>query len=389
MHNHSAWILIIFIFIILCAGCTSPESPPPESVPGPSIIEIEDIASAGSVFTITDAIGREVEIPKNISHILCAGPGCLRYLSYLQKPEYAVTNNPEERYVGRSAWLPYLTGYPELRNLPSMQTPIYPAQIQSLSPRPDLIILMNVSGPYTPDELSRMTNIPILVLKEGNILDMREDFNYSLRVLGLLTGSSERASEVIQFFDKIIENLDSRVSTIPEFQHTYAYIGAFTNSNPQGILTSTYEYYPFELLNVKNALKTDSTDGKGSEPVLITPAIINRIQADAIFIDLSTLDNKENAIRELENIAEFANTAAVKNGMVYGLYPTSIYGESHEIDLINAYCIGKAMYPDKFIDVDPKTMAEYILTFLYGRSIFEDMNKEVGNFALNRIPVFT
>ncbi|PWR76159.1 hypothetical protein DLD82_01310 [Methanospirillum stamsii] len=389
MYHHSIHIFIIIFIAIFSAGCMSHESPPPESIPGPSIIEIEDIATAGSVFTITDATGREVEIPNNVSHILCAGPGCLRYLAYLQKPEYAVTNNPEERYVIRPAWLPYLVAYPELRSLPSVQVPVYPAQIQSLSPRPDVIILMNVSGPYSPDELSEMTGIPIVVLKEGNLVDLREDFNYSLRVLGLLTGSSDRAQEVIRFFDKIIDNLKSRVSTIPEFQHKSAYIGAYTDDKPAGILSSSCRYFPFDLEKARNVLEETCLTDSGSESILLSAGRIKKLSADAIFIDLSTLEKKENAIHELENIPDFAETAAIKSGMVYGLYPTSIYGESHEIDLINAYCIGKALYPDKFIDVDPKTMAEYIFTYLYGKSISEEINKEVGNFALNRIPVFT
>ncbi|NLV26923.1 MAG: ABC transporter substrate-binding protein [Methanomicrobiales archaeon] len=389
MNFQSIAHVILILTIISCSGCLREESPPPESIPGPSIIEIEDIATSGSVFTINDASGREVEIPRNISHILCAGPACLRYLSYLQKPEYAVTNNPEERYVTKSAWIPYLVAYPEIKSLPSIQAPVYPAQILSLTPRPDLVVLMNTTGPYSADELSDMTGIPVLVLKEGNLVEHREDLDYSLRVMGLVTGSTDRALEVIRFFDKIVDNLHSRVSTIPEFQYKTAYIGGYTRDTPRGILSSSPDYYPFDLVKVRNSLEGDYTIPQNSDAVLLTPSRIKKLKPDSIFIDLTSLEKKKNAIQELEDYPEFSQTTAMKEGTVYGLYPTGIYGENHEIDLINAYCIGKVLYPDKFIDVDPKIMAEYILTYLYGRSIYEDINKDIGVFALNRIPVFT
>ncbi|MDD1724072.1 MAG: ABC transporter substrate-binding protein, partial [Methanospirillum sp.] len=339
--------------------------------------------------TLRDAIGREVAIPKNITHILCVGPGCLRYLAYLQKTDYTLTNNPAERYISRSGWLPYLVSNPELRNLPSIQTPVYPAQIQTLTPKPDVIVMMNASGPFSPDDLSRMTDTPIIVLHEGDLVNFRGDLDYSLRILGLLTGSSDRAEEVIRFFDKLTDNLRSRVSTIPEFQHKVAYIGGYTIDTPRAILTTTADYLPFELVKVNNAVH-DQLHGENNETILkISRDSIKKVNPDAIFVDLSTLAGKQSGITELEDIPEFADIPAIRTGEVYGLFPTEIYGQNHEADLINAYGIGKVLYPDKFIDVDPKTMAEYILTFLYNKPIFEDVNKDYSNLGLTRIPVFT
>lgn len=390
MNANICLISILLIILLLSAGCTSPpESPPPESIPGPSIIEIEDIASSGSGLSLRDATGREVEIPKNVTHILCIGPGCLRYLAYLQKTDYALTNSPDERYISRSGWLPYLVSNPELRNLPSIQTPVYPAQIQALTPKPDVIIMMNASGPFSPDDLSRMTDTPILVLQEGDLVNFREELDYSLRVLGLLTGSSDRAEEVIRFFDKLTDNLRTRVSTIPEFQHKVAYIGGFTRDTPRGILSTTPDYIPFELVKVNNVIQNQLHGGNNETILKISRDSMKRMNPDAIFVDLSTTSGKESGIAELEDIPESADIPAIRAGEVYGLFPTEIYSQNHEADLINAYGIGKVLYPDKFIDVDPKTMAEYILTFLYNKPIFEDVNKDYSNLGLTRIPVFT
>lgn len=386
MHIHKFLIILMLLIFSFLAGCISEQAPPPESIPGPSIIEIEDIASSGSVFTVSDATGREVEIPKNISHILCSGPGCLRYLAYLQASEITLTNNPEERYVTRLAWLSYLVANPGLRDLPSIQAPLYPAQIQSLSPKPDLIVLMNSSGPYSPDDLSRMTNTPILVLKEGDLINAREDMNYSIRVLGLITGKGERASDVIRFFDKIIDNLKSRVSTIPEFQHKVAYIAGFSTGFSTGADSTASHYHPFDLIKVENA--AEQTINGNNEVIHFSSEQIRKMNPDALFIDLSTLEKKETAMDDLERNQDFSKIGAIKNGDVYGVLPTRMYGESHEVVLMNAYGIGKVLYPNKFMDVDPKTMADYIFIYLYGEPIFEEVNKEFGNLAFSRIPVF-
>ena len=375
--------------LCFCCGCiNNTPTPPPESIPGPSIIEIEDIAAnPGSIFTIRDALGREVEIPKNISHMMCVGPGCLRYLSYLQKSEFSLTNNPEERQESKSVWLPYIIASPDLKKLPSIQSPVYPGQIQALTPKPDVIILMNQSGPFSPDDLSKYTGIPILVLNEGDLIDGRQDMDYSLRILGLLTGNGDRAESVIRFFDKLTDNLKTRVSTIPEFQVKNAYIGGYSEGSPEGILSSCISYIPFKLVNVVHSIQNrDLPDQK--HRILIKPGQIKGIDPAAIFIDLSSSDRKPTAINELETMPEFEDLKAIKEGSVYGLLPDSIYGKSHEIDLINAYMIGKILYPDKFLDVEPKTIAEYIFTFLYGKPIFEDLNKESGNLAMTRVPVF-
>ena len=110
---------------------------------------------------------------------------------------------------------------------------------------------------------------------------------------------------------------------------------------------------------------------------------------DAIFIDMTTWSLKENAVTDIEKSDTLKGMPVVKQGDVYGLIPTALYGEDHEADLINAYVIGKALYPEKFTDVDPKVMADYIYAFLYDEPLFEEINKVYGGMALSRIPLFT
>ena len=386
-------MIALFALIILTAGCTTEQkADPPESIPGPSIIDLEDIAASSSGIILTDAIGREVTVPRNISHVLCSGPGCMRYLSYLQATNMAVGADQAEKNPQSSLVPAYLTAHPEIRILPSTGKNTgaeQPETITALEPRPDIIIRMGDSPLMSADELQKRTGIPVLVLHEGDLSFGRSTLDYSLRVMGVVLGKSERAEDVIRFFDKVTDNLQTRTWTIPEFQQKKAYFGGYSDPEPGGLYSTTTVYIPFRLVTVRNTAEDYAVQNNISGKYTIPKEALSRMGPDAIFIDMTTWTRKDNAVTDLEKSEILQGMAAVKQGEVYGLLPDALYGEDHEADLINAYLMGKALYPDKFTDVDPKVMADYIYTFLYGEPLYEEINQGLGGILLSRIPLFT
>lgn len=382
---------ILIIIGIFLAGCTSEEkAPPPQSIPGPSIIDLEDIAATNSGILLTDAIGRQVMIPRNITHVLCSGPGCMRYLAYLRTTDRAVGADQAERNT--LSPLPYLEANPRIRNLPATGKETGAenlTQISNLDPRPDLIILMGDNHPVSADDIQKQTGIPVIVLQEGDLSFRRSTMNYSLRVMGLVLGKSERAEEVIQFFDKVTDNLQTRTQNIPDFQKKKTYIGGYSFPDPEGLFSTTSLYIPLGLVAVHNIAEDYATQNGLSGTLTMSKEALSRMAPDAIFIDMTTWSLKENAVTDIEKSDTLKGMPVVKQGDVYGLIPTALYGEDHEADLINAYVIGKALYPEKFTDVDPKVMADYIYAFLYDEPLFEEINKVYGGMALSRIPLFT
>ena len=394
MDNHIWTITGLLICIgILISGCVSTEkAQPPESIPGPSIIDLEDIAATNSGIVLTDSIGREVTVPRNVTHILCSGPGCMRYLSYLRDTENAVAADQVERDTTSPTPLPYLVANPQIRTLPAagkVTDVIEPSQITALNPRPDLIILMGDNPQISADEIQRRTGIPVVVLQDGDLSYRRNAMNYSLRIMGLVLGKSERAEEVIQFFDKVTENLQARTSTISDFQQKKVYVGGYSNPTPEGLYSTTSIYMPLRLIPIHNIAEEYGNQNGLSGAFIIPKEALIRIAPDAIFLDMTTWSLKDSAVTDIEKSESIKGLPAVRQDEVYGLLPTALYGEDHESDLINAYVIGKALYPEKFTDVDPKVMADYIYAFLYGEPIFEEINKNYGGMALSRIPLFT
>jgi len=386
--------MLVFTLIMtgIC-GCVSQEKiPPPQSIPGPSIIDLEDIAASSSGIVLTDSTGRDVTVPRNISHVLCFGPGCMRYLAYLKATDMASGADAIERDTQSLLPLTYLIADPGIRTLPPFEKEPGiedPALIAELSQKPDLIIRMGDNHHIAADELQRITGIPVLVLHEGDLGYGRSTMNYALRVMGVVLGKSERADEVIRFFDKVTDNLQTRTWTIPDFQLKSAYLGGYSGPEPQGLFATTSVYIPFNLVKVKKIGEEYANQNALTGQYFIPKEALSRMAPDAVFIDMTTWARKENAISDLEKSEILEGIPAVRNGEVYGLLPTALYGEEHESDLINAYVIGKALYPEKFTDVDPRIMADYIHAFLYGEPLYEELNRGMGGMVLSRIPLFT
>jgi iron complex transport system substrate-binding protein len=394
MKQHIFFLTMLLLIAIITTGCISQQdtSPPPQAIPGPSIIDLEDIAASSSGIVITDAIGREVTVPRNVTGILCSGPGCMRYLAYLQATDLASGADSIERDTHLLLPLTYLVAKPQIRTLPSTgQEPgeIDPSDIKKLTPTPDLIIRMGKDHPVSADELQKKTGIPVLVMHEGDLAYGRSTLNYALRVMGVIIGKSGRAEEVIGFFDKITDNLQSRTWTIPDFQQKTGYIGGYSYQQPQGLYSTSSVYIPFNLVKVHNLAEDYANMNGLSGPYAIPKEALSRNIPDAFFIDMITWSRADSAITELEKSDTMQGMPAVRHGEVYGLLPTALYGEEHESVLINAYLIGKALYPTKFTDIEPRVMADYIHSFLYGEPLFEELNRGLGGMTLSKIPLFT
>jgi len=48
--------------------------------------------------------------------------------------------------------------------------------------------------------------------------------------------------------------------------------------------------------------------------------------------------------------------------------------------IVDAYFIGKVLYPQRFADVDVGGKADEIYEFLVGKAVFKDMKKNYGAF---------
>jgi iron complex transport system substrate-binding protein len=378
------WILCLLLF---CAGCTETKQDE-QALPGDqtpvisvSISEVEQTAIERTKYPITDALGRTVFIPGEVNHIICSGAGCLRYLTYLNATDKVVGIDMFEQNNRPIAPVAYLLAHPELRTLPVFGDKYgadNPAAIRGLASRPDLIfkIADDEMSPARVQMLQDLTGIPVIALKYGDLTTHKGDMNYALRVMGATLGKTDRAQELIQFIDRTVEILNDRVSLIAPDDRKIGYIGGIYHKNPQDLLSTDPDYEPFILagvLNVNAQMLKEEDKWHVSRTSLIEQS------PDALFVDLSTLLLEDNAVTELLRTGdgksnEYRDLVIKIRGNVYGVPPYDLYGADYASGLANAFFIGKILYPERFSDIDPVEMADYMYMTFYGVPLFDKMN---------------
>ncbi|TAJ44016.1 iron ABC transporter substrate-binding protein [Methanofollis fontis] len=344
---------------------------------------------ASPTVTITDAMGRSVEVPAEIDSVVCSGSGCLRYLTYLGAEDLIVGVDDIEHRVEPMDARPYFMANPQFRDYPLIGE--YrglddPEKILAL--QPDVIFKTYPEMGYNPVELQEKTGIPVVTLNYGDIGLHRDDFYTSLRTMGAVLGRDERADEVIAFFDAAIADLDNRTSDAADGT-TAVYVGGIAYKGAHGLQSTEAAYPPFLFINTEN-VAYDASKGVDGQITGATPVAKEKIlewDPDVVFIDLATLQltDGSNAIDELKNDPAYAGLSVRESGEVYGVLPYSWYSQNQGSILADAYFIGKTLYPDRFSDVDPAVKADEIYSFLVEEPVFSEMNSEFGGMAFTRL----
>ena len=179
---------------------------------------------------------------RSVEHVICSGSGCLRLLSYLQGQHMIVAVDDIETRRNELDGRPYALANPQFKTMPvfgQFRGQDNPEQILSLSPQPQLIFKVFGGTGYDPDELQTKTGIPVVVVGGGDLVQRRQHFQRSLRLMGEIIGKKERADAVVAFFEQAIEDLQSRTADIPEDQGPSVYLGGVAFKGPHGDRKST------------------------------------------------------------------------------------------------------------------------------------------------------
>jgi iron complex transport system substrate-binding protein len=350
------------------------------------------VSEAGAA-RVTDALGRTVELPGQVRHVICSGSGCLRLLTYLQAQDMVVGADDMETRESRMDSRPYALANPQFRALPvfgQFRGRDDPERILTLDPQPDVILkTYSSSMGHDPQELQDKTGIPVVALSYGDLGALRPAFYKTLRQMGGIVGREQRAEAVIRFFDEAIADLRARTATVPEQERPGVFLGGVAFKGPHGFQSTEPAYPPFQFVNARNlALDTRLADKELRHSDIAKEQIV-AWDPDILFLDLSTLQMGEDAggLHELRTDPAYRTLSAVRQGRVYGVLPYNWYTKNYGSILADAYFIGSVLYPERFSDLDPAAKADEIYTFLVGAPVFQRMNQVFGGLAFQPVPV--
>ena len=352
------------------------------------------IAPHASARTVVDALGRAVEIPDEVSRVICSGAGCLRLLTYLQAQKMVVAVDDIESRKSRFDARPYALANPAFKTLPvfgEFRGHDNPERILSLDPQPQVIFKTATSGGmgYDPVELQQKTTIPVVVLNYGDLTDQRPQLYASLRLMAEVVGRAQRAEEVIAFFEAAIQDLHDRTAGIPPDLQPDVFLGGVAMRGPHGFQSTEPGYPPFLFVNARNVAFDKSLTGKALSHADVAKEKIIEWDPDILFLDLSTLQMGQDAggLHELRTDPGYRMLTAVRKGKVYGLLPYNWYTQNYGSTLANAYFVGKLIAPERFADVEPRRRADEIYSFLVDKPVFDEMNALFQDMVFTSLPV--
>lgn len=357
--------LAMLLTLAACSGGSDTPAAPESASPAPAADETPNTPPAEdetpATRTVTDALGRQVEVPAVVERIVPLG-NAARLGTYLGLQDKFVTisqgdlnETPYMAYgwYNREAWsaLPLAAtgGYGEF----------HPEVI--LEADPDLILCT-----FEPDivaNIEEQTGLPVVAVAQGTLFGA--DYDEALRILGEACGVSERAEAVVSFIHACLDDLDARTKDIPAADKPLLLGAAATFRGGHGISGVYVDFPVFRAIAANDAaagLEKESFDTGvevDREQILLwDPAVI--------FLDAGNLGLV--SAEYGEDAAYFAQLSAVQNGKLYQ-WPNSTANYTNlEIPLASAYYAGTILYPEAFADVDFEAKAEEIFQFFLGHA---------------------
>lgn len=325
---------------------------------------------------LTDALGREVEVPQTVDRIVCAGVGALRYVCYLGAADRVVGVEQHEAEPVIQRLYTYVNN-DRFSQLPliGMKDEPDPEAILNIDPQV-IVISAYLDG---ADALQEKTGIPVFVVP-GSDTTLDDKAYETLRMLGELLGMESEAEEISSYLKGIADDLESRTASIPDADKPTAYVCGVSFKGSHGFEGTEAHYGPFELIHARNlADETSETNTAFS----IDPEQVLSWDPEVIFVDFNGLDliNEDYA----KNPDFYNALTAVQNDRVYSQISFRHCASNLETALADAYYAGSVMYPDAFADIDPAEKADEIFTKLLGKPVYGEL--EEAGYAFRSIQI--
>ena len=365
--------LLAVFAVLISAGCVTTDSP----------------GDSEGMITVTDAFGREVSIPENPEKIAVVGSGSMRYFVYLGidlDDVCAVDYQDSKLNIQTVNVRPYALANPEILEIPEVGPAKGVVDNEKLLMSGADILFMggaSSSNAEVANEIQEKTGVPVVMFYTGNYVTDAEKIQATLLMLGEILGKEQRAKDLIAYFDAVEDDLQKRVKGLSADETVY--VGGVAYNGVHGLDGTDPTYYPFAVLNLKNAASEVSSVSQTGYAQISKEKLLEW-DPDFIIVDLATLTAAEGgALVELKNDPSYKELTAVKNNMVYTVNPHTAMNVNHETTLANAYFIGKLLYPEQFEDIDPVKKADEIYSFVVGEPVFELLKENVEGLSYQRV----
>ncbi len=362
--------------LCICAGCVSTP-------------DLRD-----GTINITDSFGRVVTIPDNPDKIAVSGSGSMRYFVYLDVDldrVVAVDYSDSALNIYPEDPRPYMLANPEILNISDIGASRSIVDGEKLLTSGADVLFIAASSEASiesANEIQEKTGIPVVLFYTGDYVTQKEKVCDSLDMLATIMHKQDRYQELISYFTSVENDLTSRVANVSA-SDARAYVGGISYRGEHGLDGTNPNYLPFKLLNVNN-VASEMPDVAQSEYAQVAKEQILAWDPDIIFVGLGTINAAGGgAIYELQTDPSYTTLAAAKTGEVYTVNPDISAGANYETQLVNAYYIGKILYPEQFADIDIAIIADEIYNNVVGGDVYQKLNEHMNGLSYQKVDLST
>ncbi len=347
MQRKKLFFLTVFLFLAAGAVFLWGEGIKEEPVQGNVVKETRSV-------TVIDSAGNEISVNKPLERIVVAYYGCAEVMRSL---------NAEDKIVGVGKTVTARPDYfPRLSGLPSTGNTTFNEAEQILNLYPDAVIIGTGSRNNETREKLLAVNPDLIVIQ---MAFYKPEYHVEeIEKLGLLLNKEEEARAYLDFYDKVITTIGSRVASIPPEEHPKVYLestqdfktGAPGSSwHPKIIAAGGFNIYGDEDIPLPK-VSAESVVEKNPD-IIVKVSGWNMANFGGYGV---TSYDEMIAVREsIEDRPAWNNISAVQNGRVWIMYNDLLGGPGYFVGM--AY-LAKIINPGLFNDVDPQKIHQEYLT---------------------------
>jgi len=204
--------LALLVALLALVGCAAqqPDTPPADPA----------AAGHGPVTTVTDVLGRHVDVPVPATRILLDGARLLYTTALLnpRDPGAGIVGWPDDlKQNDPDSWRTYLAAFPNLATIP-ITGQLYDGSFsieRAVSLRPDVFVVSAANFPAAQDAgtIDRLAALGVPTVVVDYFLDPLRNTAPSVELMGQLTGHPDAARRYIDYYRAQIDLVRGRLDT--------------------------------------------------------------------------------------------------------------------------------------------------------------------------------
>jgi iron complex transport system substrate-binding protein len=309
-------------------------------------------ALSQSGLSVTDSVGRTVQLPPKVERIYAAGPPAA-VLVFTLAPEKLI-GWPMKLAQGAEEFLP-----PKFRSLPKVGRLTGRGGTANfeevLKTKPDVVVdtgSLTGTSHSLSNKLAEKTGLPTLLF-DGSM----KGLPHTYRELGKAFGTAKRGEELAAYAEKILAEIHTGSQKIPHDARLKVYIAR----GPAGLETATAGSINSEALELVGEINAGAKAGPAGTMAKVSPEDLLLWKPDVV------ITMEKAAYDHIQSDPLWAKVSAVTNKKVY-LAPTTPFGWVDYPPAVNRLLgiqwLAKLLHPAQFVfDLRARTKEFYTLFY--------------------------